>query len=153
MNYVISIEDGRENWFELEKNYKRHYAEMKERLDGQGMPIGDYNPRLKAYFEAFDGGWLVNYVVRLEGEPVGHANVYVTQDMHNGEMIAQEDAIYIVPEHRNGIGKKLTEFILADLAKRGCKRGYISAVTDLRAEALWRRIGFKDMAMQMVYTF
>jgi hypothetical protein len=44
-------------------------------------------------------------------------------------------------------------FVLADLARRGVKRLNVAAVTDLRAEKLWRRLGFKPTALQMTYTF
>lgn len=126
---------------------------MKERLLRDGIEIGDYNPRLKEYFDAFSGGWLLNYIVRLDGVPVGYSNVYLTNDMHNGELIAQEDTIYIVPEHRNGIGKRLVKHILSDLGARGVKRAHITPVTDLRVGKIWKRMGFREAATLMVYNF
>lgn len=153
MSYSFSIERGDKNYLELENNYRRHYEEMRARLSRDGIDVAPYNPRLKQYFEAFAGGWLINYVVRCDGEPVGHANVYVTNDMHNGEMIASEDVLYVVPEHRNGIGRKLVKFVLSDLAKRGVKRVTVNAVTDLRVAKIWRRMGFKDTAQTMTFTF
>jgi ribosomal protein S18 acetylase RimI-like enzyme len=73
--------------------------------------------------------------------------------MHNSDLIAQEDTIYVVPEHRNGIGRKFTKVILAELKERGVKRLNVSAMTDLRATKLWKRLGFKELATQMTYTF
>lgn len=153
MTYTIGIERGDLNWFELEPNYKRHYEETRERLRRDGIEIADYNPRIDQYFRFFRDGWLVNYVARFDGKPVGHSNVYITDDMHNGEKIAQEDMIYVVPEHRNGLGKKLTRFVLDDLESRGVVRASISARTDWRAEKLWQRMGFKRSSVQMIYTF
>jgi GNAT superfamily N-acetyltransferase len=151
--YDIALERGDLNYHELEPNYRRHYAEMRARLAADGIAIGDYAPRLDEYFRAFAGGWLLNYVVRSDGAPVGHSNVYLTNDMHNGELIAQEDTIYIVPEHRNGIGKALVKHILADLKDRGVKRATISPVTDLRVGKIWKRMGFRDVASLMAYQF
>ena len=153
MTYEISLERGDLNYAELEPNYRKHYAEMKERLEKDGITIGDYNPRLKQYFEAFKGGWLLNYVVRFEGKAIGHSNVYLTSDMHNGDLIAREDTIYILPEHRKGIGRKLVQHILADLESRGVKRGTVSPVTDLRVGKIWERMGFKPVAQIMAYQF
>ena len=85
------------NYQELEPLYRQHYAEMRARLARDGIAVGDYNPRLDQYFAAFKGGWLLNYVVRMDGKPVGYSNVYTTNDMHNGEPIAQEDTIYVTP--------------------------------------------------------
>lgn len=153
MTYEIGLERGDLNYAELEPNYRAHYAEMQARLRDDGIDVGDYNPRLDQYFQAFAGGWLLNYVVRLDGKAVGHSNVYLTNDMHNGEFIAKEDTVYILPEHRNGIGKALVKHILADLKARGVKRVMISPVTDLRVGKIWKRMGFREVASLMSYQF
>lgn len=153
MTYTIGLERGDLNYPELEENYRRHYAEMAERLARDGIQVSPYSPRLKEYFRAFSGGWLLNYVARHNGVPVGHCNVYLTNDMHNGDLIAQEDVLYVVPEHRNGLGKKLVKHVLSDLETRGVKRVSVLALTDLRVAKVWRRMGFKDAAQMMTYTF
>ncbi len=154
MSYEFSIERGDQNWYELEPNYKRHYQETKERYERDGVTkISPYNPRLDIYFDAFATGRLINFVVRKDGEAVGHANVWLSNDMHNGDLIAQEDMIYMHPDHRKGHGRKLTLFVLEYLKSLGVKRAYIDAVTDLRAEKLWQRIGFTPAAQKMIYTF
>lgn len=154
MNYSFSIENAETNCDELLPLYARHYSEMSARLAGQGFAVSPFKPRLEAYIKAARDGWLVNYVVRTEhGAPVGYSNVYVTNDMHNGDVIAQEDTIFILKEHRNGIGKKLLNFILADLRSRGVKRLNVMALTDLRVAKLWERMGFRHTAHAMTYTF
>ena len=65
MTYIIRQERGDLNYHELEPNYRRHYAEMKERLSRDGIEVSDYNPRLDQYFNAFRGGWLLNYVLGI----------------------------------------------------------------------------------------
>lgn len=151
--YTIHLERGDLNYSELEPNYRQHYREMQERLARDGITVADYAPRLEQYFRAFREGWLLNFVVRLNGEAVGHCNVYLTNDMHNGELIAREDVLYVLPEHRTGIGRRLVKHILADLAGRGVRRVLISPVTDLRVGKIWKRMGFKEVAMQMAYEF
>ncbi len=153
MRYTINIERGDLNYAELEPNYRQHYAEMRTRLAESGIDVAPYSPRLQQYFAAFRDGWLINYVVRKDGDAVGHANVYVTNDMHNGELIAREDVLYVLPEHRNGIGRKLVQFVLGDLKRRGVRRVSVSALTDLRVAKIWRRMGFKDTAHLMTFTF
>lgn len=149
MSYAFTVELGHENYAELEPIYAQHYAEMQERLAGEGLTVSPFNPRLKQYFEAWAGGWLINYVVRFDGEPVGYANMYLTNDMHNGDLIAVDDAIYVVPEHRNGTGRKLAQFIWRDLVARGVQRVSVETVTDTRAEVLWKRMGFKETAKRL----
>lgn len=153
MSYSFTLERGDLNHAELDPLYRMHYREMQDRLRRDGVEIGDYNPRLDAYYRAFQGGWLLNYVVRKDGGAVGYSNIYLTNDMHNGEFIAKEDTIFIHPDHRNGVGRKLVKHILSDLRNRGVKRVLITPVTDLRVAKIWRRMGFKDAATLMTYTF
>jgi ribosomal protein S18 acetylase RimI-like enzyme len=157
MNYTINLEDygfKPEVYKELEPLYRQHYFEMVERLRGEGVEYGPYNPRLDEYDKASKGGWLLTFIVRTEiGTAIGYCNLYITNDMHNQDLIAQEDTIYIVPEHRNGIGRKLMKFALEELKRRGVKRFLASAMTDLRATKMWQRMGFKELATQMIYRF
>lgn len=154
MQYKIGLERGDLNYDELEPLYRRHYSEMKSRLEKDGFSIGDYKPRLSLYFPAFEGGWLLNFVARTNaGEAVGYANVYLTNDMHNGDSIATEDLIYVLPEHRNGLGSKIVKFALEELRNRKVKRVVVSPVTDLRVAKIWRRMGFREVAVRMTYEF
>ena len=153
MNYTIQQENFKETYLELEPLYRQHYAEMVERLAGQGVEYSPYNPRLHEYGESCDKGYLLTFVLRCDGAACGYINVYITNDMHNHDLVAQEDTIFVVKEHRNGVGKKLVQFGLDELKRRGVKRLLVSAMTDLRVAKLWGRMGFKEVATQMMYTF
>jgi GNAT superfamily N-acetyltransferase len=126
---------------------------MVERLASQGIEYSPYKPRLHEYGEACKRGDLINYVLRQNGVACGYANVYVTNDMHNGDLISQEDTLFVLKDHRNGVGKKIVQFVLEDLKSRGVKRLMVSAMTDLRVAKLWGRMGFKEAATQMIYEF
>lgn len=153
MSYTFSTENIEQTYPEIEPLYRQHYQEMADRLAEKGIPLAPYAPRLKEYFNAGNGGWLITLVLRFEGSAVGYCNLYITNDMHNGELIAQEDTIFVTKEHRNGVGKKLVSFALTELQKRNVKRLMVSASTDLRVAKLWGRMGFKEVATQMAYTF
>lgn len=153
MSYTITLEKFTQNYRELEPLYRQHYAEMTERLAKEGVIYSPYNPRLDKYGEACEGGWLLNFVVRCDGVACGYSNVYLTNDMHNNDLICQEDTVFVLQEHRNGIGKKLVQCVIEELRSRGVKRLMVSAMTDLRVAKLWRRMGFKDVATQMIYEF
>lgn len=137
----------------LDSLYRKHYAEMKARLEADGHTIGDYAPRLEVYFDAMNRGDLLTFIVLENGTLIGYSNIWLTNDMHNGELIAQEDTIYMLPDYRNGTGRKLARFILDELEKRGVKRVTISPVTDLRVGKIWERMGFKPVAQLMTYHF
>lgn len=137
----------------LEPIFREHYAEMAARLSGAGVEISPYKPRLDEYFKASAAGYLKTFVVRCDGAPVGYSNVYLTNDMHNGDFIAQEDTLYVLKAHRNGAGRKLIQYVLATLRSLGIRRASISATTDLRVIPMLRRMGWKEVATQMMYTF
>lgn len=153
MGYTISQESLRQAYPELEPIFREHYAEMASRLRSAGVEISPYSPRFAQYFEASEAGWLKTFVARCDGEPVGYSNVYLTNDMHNGDFIAQEDTIYVLRNHRKGLGRALIKHVLAFLREAGVKRLNISATTDLRVIPLFKRMGFKEVASQMTYTF
>lgn len=153
MTYEITIENFKETYLELEPLYRKHYAEMSDRLRGQGVEMSPYNPRLHEYGASCDRGDLITYVLRCDGVACGYSNIYMTNDMHNQDLIATEDTVYVLKEHRNGIGKKLVAYVLEDLKRRGIKRLHVNAMTDLRAAKMWARMGFKEAATQMIFTF
>jgi GNAT superfamily N-acetyltransferase len=153
VSYSIGLETFKATYPEVERLYRMHYAAMQERLAGEGVAIGPYNPRLDQYELASDGGWLLTFIVRFDGKAVGYSNVYLTSDMHNNELIAMEDTIFVEPDHRNGIGRKLTLFVLDDLRARGVKRAMVTTATDKRVGNLLRRLGFKHTAEAMTFIF
>ena len=153
MNYEITLEKFKETYSELEPLYRQHYSEMVERLAGQGVHYSPYNPRLDEYIKAGDGGWLLTFVLRLNGKAVGYSNVYITNDMHNQDLIAQEDTVFVLKEHRTGWGRKLIRAVHEELEKRGVKRLNITTATDLRVSKLLSRMGYQHTAHAMTVTF
>lgn len=151
--YAFAVENGADNFAELEPIYRIHYGEMQARLASEGIKVGDFDMRLDVYMERWRAENLINYTARKDGAAVGYGNFYITNDMHNGELIAVEDAIYVLPVHRNGTGRLLAKFVLDDLKARGVKRLKVAAVTDPRAALLWQRLGFRPGGQIMTYTF
>jgi L-amino acid N-acyltransferase YncA len=152
--YTIAIENGADNYPEIEPLYRTHYAEMQTRLAREEIAIEDYAPRLDQYRASWRAGNLVNYILRKDGTAVGYANMYLTNDMHNGAPIAVEDTIYVLPAHRNGTGLALARFVLDDLRKRGVKRLFAQSVTDPRVARLWqRRLSFQPIGTAMMFVF
>lgn len=151
--YTIATEKLAEVHETLTPLFREHYQEMADRLAGEGIHISPFNPRTTDYLSYAAAGLLKTFVVRHNGDPVGYANVYLMPDMHNQDLVAHEDTIFITKEHRNGIGKSLVRYGLAELAKAGARRLTVTAMTDCRVEKLWQRMGFKPVATQMIYEF
>lgn len=153
MSYTMAIEPLTEIYSELEPVCREHYAEMVKRLESLGMDVSPYNPRLDEYFKASRAGYLKTFVLRHEGKIVGYSNIYFTNDMHNHDKICSEDVLFVTKAHRSGVGRKFAQFGLQEMKKYGAKRLQVVALTDLRVAKLWKRMGFKEVGVQMVYTF
>lgn len=153
MTYTMARESFEGTYLEIEPLYRLHYGEMCARLEAEGRKCSPYNIRLDQYIIAERGGYLHTFILRADGEAVGYINVYTASDMHNRDFIAREDTVFVTKAHRNGIGKKFIQYGLAELDKLGVKCLRVSAMTDLRVEKLWARMGFKREAVQMVYLF
>lgn len=151
--YLFATEMLPDIYLEMEPLARAHYQEYADRLESVGVIVSPYNPRLDEYFKAARAGYLKTFTARLDGELCGYANVYLTSDMHNRDFIAQEDVLYVAQKHRGGLGRKLVSYGIDELRKLGVKRLSVSAVTDVRVAVLWRRMGFKDVAAQMVFIF
>jgi GNAT superfamily N-acetyltransferase len=149
MTYTIAMEDGAENLQELIPLYRAHHDEMRENLHRAGLEISPYNPWYTEYEKAWKGGWLLNFVARYNGAAVGYSNIYVTNDMNTQEFVAQENNLFVQPEHRKGIGRKLFQFAIDEARKRGAKRLEMTAATDPRIVKLWKRMGAKEVAICM----
>lgn len=145
--YIITLENFKANYSELEALYRAFYDEI--------YPTGSspFNMLVDEYVKANEEDWLLNFVVRDNDKAVGYCNIWLAQDLKNGDLIAQEDSIFIVKGHRNGIGKKLAQVVIENLNTRGVKRLMIAALDISNAAKLWQRIGFKQTAVMMEYTF
>jgi GNAT superfamily N-acetyltransferase len=73
--------------------------------------------------------------------------------MHNQDLIAQEDTVFVLKEHRTGWGRKLIKAVHQELEKRGVKRLNITTATDLRVSKLLSRMGYQHTAHAMTVTF
>ena len=153
LTYAVALESIEASYAEMEPIYRLHYAAMRERLASSGVQLSEYNPRRKQYNDANNDGWLLHFVLRCDGRAVGYSNIYLTNDMHNGDLIAQEDTIYVVPEHRNGSGRLLARFVHAELKTRGVKRLNVTTATDLRVSKWLQRQGYKHTAHCMTLVF
>ena len=151
MTYTIEREPSRSALNDLMPLFLAHHEEMADNLAEIGIPVFAFNPDVERYAYAEECGLFACYVVRFNGDAVGYMNVKIGADTRTGVMMAQEDALYITPDHRRGIGLKLVRHVIEELKHLGVKRLFVSSVTDPRADKLWKRIGFKPMAMQMAY--
>lgn len=154
MTYALSVEPLRDVLTELEPICHQHYDEMQSRMQGLGVPIAEFNPQWDAYCNYESAGLFRAFIARCAGKIIGYSFIYATPDMHNGELIASEDTIYVVPAHRGkSAGRELVEFVHATLKDIGVKRLSITTSTDLKVAAWLEKRGYKHTAHHMTICF
>ena len=148
MDYTISLEDYNDTLQELMPMYRRAYEEMLGFVP-ESSNRQEFNPWIEAYTLSNVEKTLLLFVVRKGTEAVGYCIMFVTRDLKDNQLMAYEDYIYLEPGHRNGLGKYLAKFIIAELAARGVKRVTVSVLKGTGLELVWSRLGFKVTATQM----
>lgn len=153
-NYSVTVDRFDLTYQELEPLYRKHFAERKARYDAEGISSGEYNPQLETYFDYARSGILLTFIARTGGEPIGYSNIYVVNDMHDSELIAQEDAIYVLPQHRGaGAGDLLVRTVHQVMKDRNVKRLNITTSTDLKVANWLMKHGYKHTAHCMTVSF
>lgn len=87
----------------------------------------------------FDNDWLV-----------GHLTAYVTIQLASGNLAAEDESIYVLPEYRSGYGAALMRMALADLTTEGVIDVGATCAVENKTPLLLRRLGFKHTANRYV---
>jgi GNAT superfamily N-acetyltransferase len=89
------------------------------------------------------------YVARDAGMIVAMAALHFTTSTAEGGKVAWFEDCIVRPEHRRkGLGKALLEFVIAQARAEGALRVMLLTDGDNdRAQALYRKCGFRDSAM------
>lgn len=94
---VFAIEPLKDVWDDFVHLGKQHWEETEGYHRGQHC-----NPSFSRYNQyAAHGGFLM-FTARDAGRMVGYLGVYIMYSMHSQEIIATEDAWYLLPEYRRG---------------------------------------------------
>lgn len=79
---------------------------------------------------------------------VGHITMYVSVSVHTGETIATEDAVYVLPAYRTGVGARLIKRMIEDLRREGIAEIWATTKPATRVGRLLTRLGWKFVAEQ-----
>lgn len=152
MSYTTTIEKLSDCFTEVIPLWEDFYNEKAGVLAAIGIESPRFNPRLDVYEARNIAGEFYVVVLRHEGVACGYASGYITNSMHNGSRIAQEDSVFVSKEHRaTGAADTLTAFVLDTMKGLGVVTFTASVIP--RAVKLATRAGFKEVATQMCYTF
>lgn len=94
---VIRCERLRSILHEIHPLHERHWQETEKHR--HGLPLA---PDYAGMLQRERTGGMLQFTLRHEGELVGNLRMYLGTSMHTGTKFAEEDTLYIAPEHRGG---------------------------------------------------
>ena len=115
-----------------------------------GLPM---RPDYVAAMAQEQAGRMVQFTVRHAptGELVGNLRMYLAQSTHTQTPYAQEDTLYLKPEHRGGFTvMALLRFAEAALQSIGVQEIRIHSKLVNNADVLMRRMKYQPVALEFV---
>ncbi len=92
-------------------------------------------------------GTLLQFTVRQDSALVGHMRLYLNRSTHTSTLFAQEDTIFVRPEHRGGmVGLSFLKYIEAALASIDVLEIRFDTKDTNQASALLRRLKYTPVA-------
>ena len=109
----------------------------------------ELNINKNGYLKYEELGLFLMFTIRKAGKLIGQCGMYMTPSMINGEMIGNEDVLFIKKDHRGGyMALNFLKFIESELEKRGVKEIMTSSSIKNRAYLLVEKLGFTRTAYQ-----
>lgn len=150
-DYTIQAERFAHVLDELHALHVLHWAETEKHR--AGLPMRPDYLAAMAYERA---GRMLQFTVRHvgAGELVGNLRMYLVQSTHTQTPYAQEDTLYLKPEHRGGFAvMALIRFAEAALRSIGIPEIRIHSKLVNNADVLMRRMKYQPVALEFVKFF
>ena len=147
--YAIRAELLRHCLPELLPLHAEHWLETEKHRHGLAL-----DPDYDAMLADERAGRLIQFTARRDGAIVAHLRMYVGVSRHTRTRFAQEDTLFVRPEHRGGfLVMHLMRF--AEQALRAIGVFEIRADSKLinKADVLMRRMGYTPVALNFVKFF
>ena len=154
--YVIAVESFKAALIELHELHERHWHETEKHR--AGLP---FNPNYAEFLRMERAGKLVQFTIRKGGALVGNLRMWLGVSLHTGTYFAdtkpgaEEDTLYIAPEHRGHFLLPLTLLRYAErvLISLGMVEIRADSKALNRADVLLRRMGYQLVAYKFVKIF
>lgn len=138
MSLAFAVEPLAECWDEMISLAEAHWHETMQWQHGKQAFAPDFD-RYNAYEVA---GMAILFTVRDDGRMVGHGLMYICPSMHTQQIIATEDAMFLLPEYRRGRNAlRLYQFVEQECAKRGAVEIMVTAKPDTGAARILEHLG------------
>lgn len=147
--YIIQATRLRPVLAELHELHKMHWLETEKHR--HGLPL---DPNYGFMLQRDSDGSLLQFVVNHGGNIIGHLRMYVGTSLHSGTKFADEDTLFILPEHRTGmLGIKLLRYAEQCLLSIGVREIRADSKLTNRADVLMRRMGYQPVATKFTKVF
>lgn len=150
-SYTIQVERFADVLDELHALHVLHWHETEKHR--AGLPMRPDYVTLMAHERA---GRMLQFTVRHAGtaELVGNLRMYLAQSTHTQTTYAQEDTLYLKPEHRGGFtAMALIRFAEGALRSIGITEIRIHSKLVNNADVLMRRMKYQPVALEFVKFF
>lgn len=151
-DYVIKVERLSEILPEMRRLHEGFWAESDKSAMHDAQLHVDYDAMV--YLE--NAGRLVQFTARTTtGDLVGQCRMYLSQSMHLGWLMAEDDTLYLTPSHRGGFLVihlvRYAERCLVD--ELGVREIAANSKLSNNSGALMRRLGYEAMSERFVKFF
>lgn len=151
-DYVIKVERLSEILPEAKRLTDGFWSETDQSgMQGASLQV-DYDALM--YLER--SGRLVQFTARTTaGELVGQCRMYLSQSMHLGWLMAEDDTLYLAPGHRGGfLAVHMVRYVERCLVDRlGVREIAANSKLSNNSGALMRRLGYEAMSERFVKFF
>lgn len=114
----------------------------------------DLNPDYEGVLARERAGTYVLFTARKDGELVGNTGCYLFRSMHNQDLSAKEDTMYLAPEVRKGrTAIKFFRYCESQLRRTGVEEITVQVKTTNKAYMLWEREGYTWTDRVLTKTF
>lgn len=145
-DYTIRVESFRAILGELEPLHRAHWLETEAHRHGLEL-----KPDYEAVIARERAGRAVQFTVRHGNALAGHLLMYLGQSLHTGTLVAEEDALFLLPEHRGGFtAMALLRYAEQTLQALGVREIRANSKVINHADVLMRRMRYQQVAIQFV---
>lgn len=147
--YRIGLERFADVLPELHPLHERHWLETEGHR--HGLPLA---PDYEAMADDEKRGNLVQFTVRRDRVLVGGLRMYLWNSRHTNTLFAEEDTLYIAPEHRGGfLAMRLLKYAESVLRSLGVREIHADSKLINNADVLMRRMKYEPVALKFVKVF
>lgn len=129
---------------ELEPLHAAHWLETEKHRHGLEL-----RPDYRTLFARERAGGMLQFTARDASGIAGHVRMYLGRSTHTSTLFAEEDTLYVRPEHRGGfLVIALMRYAERALRQAGAREIRADSKLLNHADVLMKRLGYKPVALK-----